>query len=194
MSIPRLAHHKTPRLVVSFFACFLVFPSLLIAADEKPAPKDGDASVSAVRHQTLKGFTYFYKSTDTDFAGIKEVVEKIIPELHKAIADGKVEVRGSIVFIYHGITPDPKAKFKLEIGMPVAEGAQPAGDFKVRDVPEYHCVSVLYTGPLAGISSAFEKLAPVAPNATDEAREMYLYFESPESPNNVVHVSMGAKE
>jgi hypothetical protein len=181
------------RLMAALFACLLLFPTLLIAADEKPA-KDSDA-VGAIRHQTLKGFTYFYKGTETDFDGIKETVEKIIPELHKALAEGKIDVRGPIVFIYHGITLDPKAKFKLEIGRPVDEGTKPQGDFKVRDVPEYHCASVLYSGALAGIGGAFEKLYTDAPpNMTDEAREMYLYFESPESPNNVVHVSLGTKD
>ncbi len=135
MSIPRLAHRETGRLATAFFACFLVLPALLSAADDKPAPKESDGTVGPVRHQALKAFTYFYKSTDTDFDGIKEVVEKVIPELHKAIADGKIDVRGPVVFIYHGATVEPKVKFKLEIGMPVAEGAQPAGDFKVRGRP-----------------------------------------------------------
>jgi len=178
-----------------FFACLLIFPTLLVAADEKPASKESDAAVSAIRQQTLKGFTYFYKSTETDFDGIKATVDQIIPELHKALAEGKVQVRGPIVFIYHGITLDPKAKFKLEIGMPVDQGTKPAGDFQVRDVPEYRCASVLYTGPLMGIGGAFEKLySDPPPKMTDEAREMYFYFEGPESPNNVVHVSLGTKD
>jgi hypothetical protein len=195
MSIPRFTRSHAPRLTVAFFACLLLFPTMLIAADEKPATKVGDTAVCAVRHQTLKGFTYFYKGTDTTFDGIKETVEKIIPELHKALTEGKIDVRGPIVFIYHGIAPDPKAKFQIEIGMPVDEGTKPAGDFKVRDVTAYHCNSVLYSGALSGIHSAFEKLYTDAPpNMTDEAREMYLYFEKPESPNNVVHVSLGTKE
>lgn len=195
MSTSPLFSRYPGRLAAALVACSLLFPTLLLAADEKPAAKEGDASVSTIRQQTLKGFTYFYKSSETDFDGIKETVAKIIPELHKALAEGKIDVRGPMVFIYHGITLDPKAKFKLEIGMPVDEGTKPAGDFQVRDVPEYRCASVLYTGPLMGIGGAFEKLySDAPPKMTDEAREMYLYFEGPESPNNVVHVSLGTKD
>lgn len=183
-----------PVLTVSL-ALLLAFPTLLPAADEKPAANGSDAGIGSVKRQTLKGFTYFYKSTETDFGDLKETVEKIIPELHKALAEGNVHVRGPVVFIYHGITPDPKAKFKLEIGMPVEEGTKEVGDFKVRDLPEYHCASVLYTGPLSGLGGAFEKLIPEAgPNMTDEAREMYLYFEKADSPNNIIHVSVGTKD
>jgi len=183
------------RFFVACVAFLLAVPTLLKAADEKPAAKESDTSVSAVKRQTLKGFTYFYKSTETNIEGIRETVEKTIPELHKALAEGNVALRGPLVFIYHGMSPDPKVMFKMEIGMLVAQGTKPVGDFKVREVPEYHCASVLYSGALSGLGSAFEKLyGEAGANVTDEGREMYLYFEGPESPNNVVHVSLGTKD
>ena len=195
MSIARLVNRYQWHLATASLAFLLVAPALLKAADEKPAGKEDDTNITAVKRQTLKGFTYFYKSNETTFDGIRETVEKLIPDLHKALAEGNVALRGPLVFIYHGVTPDPKVKFTLEIGMIVAEGTKPVGDFKVRDVPEYHCASVLYSGPVKGLGGAFEKLySEAAPKVTDEAREMYLYFEGPESPNNVIHVSAGTKD
>ena len=180
-------------LAAASLALLLVVPSLLKAADEKPP--EADNSISAVKRQTLKGFTYFYKSSETNIDGIRETVEKLIPDLHKALAEGNVAVRGPLVFIYHGAVPDPKVKFTLEIGMMVAGGTKPVGDFKVREVPEFHCASVLYTGPLMGLGAAFEKLySDSSIKPTDESREMYLYFEGLESPNNVIQVSAGTKE
>jgi hypothetical protein len=194
MATSRFLGRYQQRLFTAVMALLLV-PPLLSAANEAPAAKDTDNGVGAVKRQTLKGFTFFYKSAETNMDGIRETVEKIIPEMHKALTEGGVAVRGPLVFIYHGASPDPKVTFTMEIGMQVAQGTKPVGDFKVRDVPDYNCASVIYTGPLSGLGGAFEKLyGEAAPKATDEAREMYLYFESPDSPNNVIHVSAGQKD
>lgn len=166
------------------------------AAEPKPAAK-AEASTTEPRTQTLKGFTYFYISTRANFQNIAEKAKTLVPAVEKAVAEAHARQAGSLIFIYHGVTEDPAKDFDLEIGVPIAEKVTPAGEFKVRDIGEYPCMSVLYAGPLASIASAFEKLMPAAltdpSKLTGETREMYLYFEAPDSPNNVVHVSVGLK-
>jgi effector-binding domain-containing protein len=117
--------------------------------------------------------------------------------LQKGVADSHARVAGSLTFIYHGATDDANAEFDMEIGFPIEEKVAANGNFKVRDVPDYKCMSVLFTGSFDQFSSAYEKLMPAAMAAPDaktgESREMYLYFEETKSPNNVVHVSVGIK-
>ena len=69
---------------------------------------------------------------------------------------------GILVLIYHGVMEDPSKDFDLDVGFPIEEKVTPAGDYKVRDVAEYPCVSVLFNGSLAHLGSAFEKLVPAA--------------------------------
>jgi effector-binding domain-containing protein len=163
---------------------------------EKEKPKAESSAVTEPRQQTLKGFVYFYGGTRTNFQNLAAKLHALIPQVKKALLDSHAEPAGSLVLIYHGVTEDPSKEFDLEVGFPIAEKATAGGEFKVREVKDYPCMSVLYTGPLSGISGAFIKLMPAVMGtgkATDEIREMYLYFEGPESESNVVHISAGMK-
>ena len=156
--------------------------------------KADESSVGEVRNQTFKGFIYFHASTRATFQTIGDKAKTLIPAVEKAIADAHVHPVGPLVFIYHGAS-EANVEFDLDIGFPISEKVTPPAEFKVRDVAEYPCTSVVYSGPMSRISTAYEKLMPAAHAASqkpsDESREMILYFEGVESPNNVVHISVG---
>ena len=148
--------------------------------------------------QTLKKFTYFYMPTQANFTNLGEKLKTMIPQVKKAVADAHATGTGSLVLIYHNVTEDPAKNFDLEVGFPIEAKVTPGEEYKVREVDDYPCMSVLFSGSLMHLSSAFEKLLPAAMAAgtakpTNEVREMYLYFEAFESPNNVVHISVGMK-
>jgi hypothetical protein len=59
-------------------------------------------------------------------------------------------------------------------------------------VPAPHCATLLYTGSVAGLGDAFGKLygdiGRQGLEATDVCREVYLYWEGRESPNNIIQI------
>src|SRR5262245_35980101 len=77
-----------------------------------------ESSVGPMRQQTIRGFTYFYATTQTTLGTIGQVVVPMTEKLVKAMRDNSISPRGPMIFTYHGVTGDPRAKFKLEIGMP----------------------------------------------------------------------------
>jgi effector-binding domain-containing protein len=90
---------------------------------------------------------------------------------------------------------DMTKPFTLDIGIETVDDAKPTDDLKVRKLSRFKCATMLYTGSLQNLSKVYEKLVPAALAAghklTGESREFYLYWEGPDSKNNVVQVQVG---
>ena len=123
------------------------------------------------------------------------MVTQIMPELRKAVEDGKVRVVGPPTFVYLGVTGELDKPFDLEVGFPVAEGTPPAGRFQVRMLAALKCGSVEFTGPVYLIDKAYDRLVPAIQAAglepVPEAREVYLKWEGMDSPENQILVALG---
>lgn len=160
---------------------------------DQAAPQVGEPRV-----RTYPAVTYFSTSGETTLAGLPDHIPQAMPAVEKAVEEARGRIVGPPIFVYHGARQDPQAKFTVEIGFPVAEGATaPAsGRFKVKKLPAFRCVSLLYMGPISGLSGAYEKLAANTPGGAggaaaaraDESRQMMLYWEGEDSPNNVLQV------
>lgn len=169
------------------------------AEEPKKAPEaKPEFVVSEMRVQTFPGVTLLCGEAETTLAKIGAVAGQTISALHKAADDAHLGVTGPMIFVYQGATGQPDTPFKLSLGFPVAEGTKPVGDFKVKKLADLRCATVLFSGPLAKLHDAYSKLFPALMGAghipTGEMREYYLYWESPESPNNVLLLQAGIKE
>ncbi len=175
-----------------------------LCADEPKAPAapqaDGNtAQICEPSVRTLPAINYFFVSKETSFQQLQPTIQELMPAVLKAIADSKAEIAGPPVLIYHHVANDPAAHFKLDVGFPVKEGAKAAGNAQVKQLEKFHCVSLLYTGPASSIHQAYEKLAARAPKGNgplvaEESRQMMLYWEGSESPNNVIQIMIGLPE
>ena len=92
---------------------------------------------------------------------------------------------------------DPEQKFTVEIGLPIykKEGEQPGGPY-IRQTGKFKCASAIYQGSMAKLGEVWHGFAQTAMQKgefTGESRELFLYFESAESPNNIVELQMGLK-
>lgn len=156
-----------------------------------------DFVVSEMRVQAFPAVTYLYTQHQTTLAEIGDVVRAAMEQMGEAIAEGKVPVAGPPLFIYTGATAEMDKPFDLQIGFPVHEGAAAEGDMKLRDLPAFRCATAVFSGSMAHIGQAYQQLFAQIGEAglvpTGETREMHLYFESPESPNNVVLIQAGVK-
>lgn len=169
--------------------------TLLYAEPPRPA-KPAEYLIGEMHVQNLPAMTYIYGEQQTTFATIQEPIGKILTPLLKAADEGKLQ-KGPILFIYTGVQEDISKPFTLQIGTQVADNTKLEG-FKVRKTEAFRCATILYTGALSNMSKVYEKLMPAALAAgykpTGEARELYLYFENPESPNNVVQIQLGIQQ
>jgi effector-binding domain-containing protein len=189
-------HARIPLLLVMCVVT-TVLQHRSIAADAPPATqpvRGSDVVISEMRVQTIAGFTYLYDSAQTSFEKIAAPIGKTLPALMKSAAEGKFRVTGPVVFVYRDLK-DLSQPFTLDIGITVAPETAAFGEYKVRKVEPFKCATVIYSGPLSGISEAYGKLmasigeAKLKPTTT--SREFYLYWEGPESPNNVVQIQIG---
>ena len=181
-------------------ACVLLTGARVAAAEEaEKAPEaKPEFVVGEMRIQRFPGPTYLHAERETTLAKIGGVAGEVVPALLKAVADGNVRITGPMINVYQGATGDRETSFKLCIGLAVAEGTKPVGDFKVKKLDDFRCATVLFSGPMAKIGDAYAKLFPALMAAghtpTGETREYYLYWESDKSPNNIVLIQAGIKE
>lgn len=154
-----------------------------------------DVQVSEVAARTLAPKTIIYKEVETSLAEMGQTVGPILEELTKLVDEKKVVFDGCAVFVYQGASPDPTRKFKLQVSFAVVDDTKPQGDFKVRKLEPFKCLTVLYGGPIASVSRAYEKVYGGLGNnvPTGESREYYYDWEGVESPNNVELVAVGIK-
>jgi hypothetical protein len=166
-----------------------------------PARDQSAPQVGEPRVRTYPGVTYFATSGETTLTGLSDHIRRAMPAVEKAIDEAHARIVGPPILVYHGPRNDPNTRFTVEVGFPVAEGATaPAagGQFKVTKLAPFRCVSLLYTGPISGLSAAHEKLAAAAPGGApaapaDESRQMMLYWENEDSPNNVLNIMVAVK-
>jgi hypothetical protein len=178
---------STIRRVVVALVFLLSFTVTARAAD--------DVQVSEPAVRTLGSQTILYREVETSLSEMGEAITPILQDLEKLVTEKKVVRAGDTIFIYQGLTQDPTKKFKVQVSFAVPDGTEPQGDFKVRKLDPFKCVTVLHGGPIPTIPRAYEKayagLAGSTP--TGETREYYLHFEGVESPNNVQVVAVGVK-
>lgn len=164
------------------------------------APGAGEWSVSPMRVTTVPEITYLHTTVETTLAQVEQVVGPEIEELLAAVRENQVEVQGQVLFVYKGVQMDPGKPFKLSIGMPVAPGTPAVGKYEVKDLPPFKCAGLLYQGATANIPAAYQKLfgelmgGGGGHRPTDETREMFLYWEAPDSDRNVVWIQAGLAE
>ena len=167
----------------------------------KPAAKDAGGQpefvVTDVRVLQPKARQYLYAETTTSYAEMKPVVDKMVDNLHQVMADGHIRPAGSVILVYKGAMKDMNRPFQLQVGIPVPDDTKDVGDFRVRTLGSSRMATVVYSGPIANIGSAYEQafqqLLMAGLQPTGENREQYLLWEGGESPNNVVLIQIGVK-
>lgn len=156
------------------------------------APAPASPTVSDLRMQNLKGYTYAFVSGQTSLAKIQDAIALLMPKVDAAVDSGALRPVGPYVFTYHGASADPNKQFTLDIGVIVKDpAAKPAG-IQIAKIAPLYCASVIFTGPPTQLGQAYGKLygelARRGLQPTDISREFYLYWEGPDSMNNIIQV------
>lgn len=174
--------------------------SVSLAEPKEAAPgapaDDGNWTSSPARVGTAPEITLLETTYETTFAEMDKVGGEI-DGLLQAVKEGGIDADGYIIFVYKGVQQDMTKPFKLTIGIPVPKDTKPTGKFEVTTLPAFKNVSTLYNGSLTNLPSAYKKhygeVVGGGHMPTDEARELYLYWEGPQSNNNVVWIQAGVQ-
>jgi hypothetical protein len=148
--------------------------------------------------QTIPAKQYLQGGFETDFKGMDGPIMKTLTEVMEAAKENKVVLVGPLIHYYYGAPHrDPEKRFKMETGFFVPADSTTVGAFRTRKLPPFKCATILYVGPAARIGDAWQALYRSVRDQrltpTDEERELYLYWEGAESPNNIVQVQLGVK-
>jgi hypothetical protein len=96
-----------------------------------------------------------------------------------------------------GEHPGEPDMFLMEVGIPVKPGTQPAGAAQIKTLPPYRCTALLLWGSLAHVVLAYETLQKAMQEAglepTGENQEWNYYFQSVESPHNLMGLYIGVR-
>jgi DNA gyrase inhibitor GyrI len=173
-----------------FSAMVLIGMTLQSRTQADPPP--AASSVTDVRVQDLKAYSYAYVSTRTTLNKLQDAIAQLMPQIDAAVDSGALRVMGPMVFTYHGASQDRDKQFTLDIGVIVKDGnAKPDGIQLIKVAPP-HCATVVYTGPAAQLPQAYGKLYGEVVRRglqpTDVCREVYFYWEGPDSINNVIQL------
>jgi hypothetical protein len=183
---------------VVFVAAFLL-GGWLCTRQVIAQPEDSPSTIGKMIVQTIPEKKYLFASIDdTNFARMGEPVVKSLTAMGAAAKEHKTLLHGPVLHYYYGAPHTaPDKSFKMETGFLFPEREETVGAFKARILPRYKCASVLYVGPARQIGDAWQQLYRSVRGAgltpTDEERELYLYWEGADSPNNIVQVQVGIK-
>ncbi|HEY7120742.1 MAG TPA: hypothetical protein VH475_29425 [Tepidisphaeraceae bacterium] len=175
---------------------FLLAASQVSADPKQEATKPAEYVIGEMHVQTLPPLNFVYGSAETTFEKLGEVVNKYLPLLGTAIDEGRIRPTAGCMLVYRNMT-DLSKPFTLEVGWLVSDKTKATAELKLRKTEPFKCATVMYTGAMANMGKVYEKLmgdvaaAGLAPSG--ESREMYLYWEGPDSVNNVVQVQLGVK-
>lgn len=154
--------------------------------------------IAPLRVLTLPEISYFYvTNTPTEFANLDRDLNLLLDELEEARQQAHLSgVRGIDITRYW--KAEDSERFWMEVGTVVNEGTPSTGKAQVKTLPPYPCAAVLLWGGLiAHIGETYEMLNRSIQQAglepTGECREWTYWFESVDSPNNLMGLFMGIR-
>jgi predicted transcriptional regulator YdeE len=170
----------------------LLTTPFMVRADSPSAAPSPSATISDVRYQDLKPYTYAFVSTQTTLNKLQDAIAQLMPRIDAAMDSGALRIMGPCVFTYHGASEDRNKPFTLDIGMIVKDGSTAPDGFQLIKVPAPHCATVIFTGPASQLPQAYGKLygelGRRGLQPTDVSREVSFYWESLDSTNNVIQI------
>jgi len=162
------------------------------ARADSPDTRPSAGTIGDVRIQTLKPYSYAFVSTHATLNTLQKAIAELMPKLDAAQDAGKLRVMGPVIFTYHGASADPDKEFTLDIGLMVKDGTTAPDGIQLINVGASTCATILYTGDASRLGEAYGKLygeiGRRGLQPSDISREVYYYWESADSPNNLIGV------
>jgi len=152
--------------------------------------------IGQMRVVTMGEITYFYVSNQpTEFKNLDRDLDILLDKLEQAKKLAGLAAVGPDVVRYFPAGSQEADLFWMEVGIPVSAGTSPVGEARVKTLPPYRCAGMLLWGGLMHMGQTHLALERVVVEAglrkTGEYREWNYWFESVDSPNNLIGLYLG---
>ncbi len=158
--------------------------------------RPGDELATTPMHVAkMAAMRFMYSESKMTFAKMQG--PELAQMIDKARTAAAGNISGNLCFSYVGASGDMTKEFTLKVGYPVKPGTVAPDGFTVVDVPEYKCATLVMFGPMSNMGKAYETLySELLQNGlvpSGDSREYYLYWEGPQSENDVTLLQVGVK-
>lgn len=138
---------------------------------------------------------YLYQEIETKLSSIQPDLMGMVGPMVQKIEAGEIQPMGPAIFEYDGISDDQDAVFIARMGFPVAGDATIPDGYQMKTLHEYKCFSTEFTGPVMGVSQAYNTLYTdllmAGHQPTNVNREYYVHWEGPQSIDNQINICVG---
>lgn len=173
----------------------ILLHSIAAAQSTQPTP---EFWLSPVRVTQLKPVTFVGIATQTTFSEMGTLIGPQLEKVKAVIQQAGVFPAGGHMLVYTGMTGDTTKPFTLEVGVPLPLSSKPIPGLQSRELTSGHVATALYHGPMATIGQAYKRffaqLGEAGHLPADETRLRYLYWEGPDSANNVLLIEVVLRE
>ncbi len=171
-------------------------------ATTQPAPDPAGAAAfhlsTPIVKEVAPGWTFVFAETQADPANMMAGIGAAFGPFMAHLEASGTTPFGPVLFTYRQNQPDDTHDdpITLRCGM-VSMAGVPDGfdDFETEAVAPLRCVSFYFTGPYTQLPAAWEqafgRVHADGHTPGPESREVYLYYEAADSPNNVVEIQIG---
>jgi effector-binding domain-containing protein len=137
-----------------------------------------------------------YFSTETKINDIVQYVGVIGERLKKDAEANNLIITGPQYWMYHDFTGEPNTLFTLEIAFPIESLPENyTGDFAVKTLEEYKCLSTQHEGDWMQIPATYDKLMNYVKENSIEpktnSREVYSHVDMEHPENNKIEIQLG---
>jgi effector-binding domain-containing protein len=139
--------------------------------------------------------TVLYFTRKVTLTGLQEFVRVKARELFKDAIISDLEVTGPVYWIYYGMDGNPQTLFTLEVAIPVTANDNYKGEFQIKKLEPFKCLSAWHKGvwgrlPLT-YGSLFHEMADRNFIPSGECREIYQHIDFLDEENNLTEVQVG---
>lgn len=126
---------------------------------------------------------------------LQEFVRIKARELYFDAVKSNLEIAGPVYWIYYGMDGNPKTVFTLEVALPVSENGKYKGDFQIKKLRPFKCLSSWHKGSWEKLADTygalFLEIGKKSYTHTGECREIYQHLDFLNEENNLTEVQVG---
>lgn len=135
-------------------------------------------------------------STKTTLKNIAKDTYPLCEALMEDVKKFGITPAGPLEFIYFGASGDMEKEFELEIALPVSPDTTAQGSrYKIKDTKPFKCATYIHKGGVDKLFAVYEELFKELDwdkmKSTEEVREVYQNWVSPESEENITEIQIG---
>ena len=145
--------------------------------------------------RTIKPVTIVYFSTKAKLSELQQFVGTKPDELFRDATNHGLEITGPNYWIYNGMDGNPETTFDLEIAFPVNIKNSYNGSFKIKELPEFKCLSAVHNGSWMNMPNTYGKLIESVfqngLNMSGICRELYHNVNFIDIEENITEIQLG---